>query len=338
MEIIKKKSKPKSSAGKRKVLSSVRTIVESIVIVLLLRAFVVEAHAVPTGSMKSTILPGEFLLAEKISYRFGDPVPGDIVVFKYPGEPPVDYVKRCIATEGQHVKINSKKLLVNDSELDFKQAQYVDNSDIVDYDLNISKEKWQYNWENRQLYNLVFARMLVLESIQYLRAQGISVDEEIFSDYLSDGAHGAMDYLMVDRDYSKYMNALSDAYQQAFSLSKPDSIPGSMINRVINIFLKSESTWRARSYKYIRDNFEEVVVPEGNIFCMGDNRDESHDSRFWGPVPLDNVKGRPVLLYYSVPVEPPKGTPTILDNILVIFKSFFRPGDIRFSRFFTFLF
>jgi signal peptidase I len=49
----------------------------------------------------------------------------------------------------------------------------------------------------------------------------------------------------------------------------------------------------------IRDNFGPMTVPEGSIFCLGDNRDNSLDSRFWGPVPLSYVKGRAVVIYWS---------------------------------------
>jgi signal peptidase I len=48
-----------------------------------------------------------------------------------------------------------------------------------------------------------------------------------------------------------------------------------------------------------RDNFGPYSVPADHFFCMGDNRDASYDSRFWGPVPASNVKGRPVLVYWS---------------------------------------
>lgn len=64
---------------------------------------------------------------------------------------------------------------------------------------------------------------------------------------------------------------------------------------------------RARAYVQKRDNFTALTVPPGHYFCMGDNRDNSHDSRFWGPLPAENVKGRALMIYWSNGGETPDG-------------------------------
>jgi len=74
-----------------------------------------------------------------------------------------------------------------------------------------------------------------------------------------------------------------------------------------------------------RDNFGPVVVPEGNFFLLGDNRDFSFDSRFWGPLPRRFLKGKPIILYFSADVE--GGLPLIEQIIRHL-----NPRNIRFDR------
>lgn len=73
----------------------------------------------------------------------------------------------------------------------------------------------------------------------------------------------------------------------------------------------------------IRDNFGPVTVPEDNYFCMGDNRDESYDSRFWGTLPGHLVKGRALFIYWSNGAQPPEGQGNPLGNLLKSAFGFF---------------
>ena len=74
---------------------------------------------------------------------------------------------------------------------------------------------------------------------------------------------------------------------------------------------------------YVRDNFGPVIVPPGHIFAMGDNRDNSEDGRFWGPLPLEYVKGRPLVLYFSS---------RAVDNPPNFLKVILSPWAIRLGR------
>ena len=123
--------------------SVVREYAEAIIIAILLalviRAFVVQAFKIPSGSMKPTLLVGDHILVSKFIYgikipftdkelvHFSNPKRGDIVVFEYPVDPTKDFIKRVIGLPGDTVRIHDKQVFVNDKPLDEPYAVHSDD-------------------------------------------------------------------------------------------------------------------------------------------------------------------------------------------------------------------
>lgn len=186
--------------------------------------FIVQAFKIPSGSMRMTFVEGDHLFVNKFIY--GLPVPftekkimqvrkiqtGDIVIFRFPAKNKdnphygKDFIKRCVATEGQKVQIVNKSLYVDGLEQTEPFKQHVENAVYPGPDY--SEEEFQKKWQSGLF-------------------EGLGGNE-------------------------------------------------------------------------IRDNFGPIVVPPGHIFVMGDNRDRSFDSRFWGPLKVSAVKGRAWLLYWPL--------------------------------------
>ncbi|MFC1683736.1 signal peptidase I [Candidatus Zixiibacteriota bacterium] len=175
----------KGTRKKSKFREYTEVIVISAVLALLVRSYIVQAFRIPSGSMEDTLLVGDFLLVSKFIYRFTDPKPGDVIVFRYPMDPKRDFIKRCVAAEGQTVQIKDKVLYV-----DGKRLPAPERSKFVD----------------------------------------------------------------------------------------PNVYPASL---------------------NARDNYGPVKVPVGMLFVLGDNRDNSRDSRYWGYLDKRLIKGRAFVLYWS---------------------------------------
>lgn len=204
------------------------------VLFLLIRTFLVQAFKIPTGSMESTLLVGDFLLVNKLAYGattpnklpfldvelpnlhlpgYEEPKRGDIVVFEYPLDRSLDFVKRCVGVPGDTVEMRDKVLYINGVPQDEPFVQHIDP------EIRRNENRWtdagRFGWQ---------------------------------FDYLTE--------------------------------VKRRELAG-------------------QSYEPTRDTFGPIVVPAGRYFCLGDNRDFSSDSRFWGFVDRELVRGRPMVLYFS---------------------------------------
>jgi signal peptidase I len=186
----------------------------ALLLFLVIRTFVIEAFRIPTGSMETTLLVGDFLLVNKAVYgaqvpgtavrlpAFGEPDRGDVVVFTPPHEPDKNYVKRLVGLPGDTLSMRDKVLFVNGLPVAEPYARHGDPMDV-----HAPGMRWQ------------------------------------------------LDHLM-------------------------------------------DPTQRLQ-YRPSRDNWGPVTVPTGHVFVLGDNRDDSEDSRYWGFVDQTDIKGKPLFVYYS---------------------------------------
>jgi signal peptidase I len=203
-----------------------------ILIVFVLRSFLVEPFKIPSGSMIPTLLVGDFIAVNKFTYgirlpvinkkvvELGTPQRGDVIVFRFPPDPSLDYIKRVVGLPGDRVAYLNKRLTINgqpvgvqrdgdhfDAERMFYTPRYVEKLGAVEHNILIEEE----------------APAFVQQFLQF-----------------------------PHRDKCNY-------------------------------------------------NSEGVVceVPAGHYFVMGDNRDNSQDSRVWGFVPDENIVGKAFFVWFN---------------------------------------
>jgi signal peptidase I len=204
-----------------------------ILIVFLLRSFLVEPFKIPSSSMVPTLLVGDFILVNKFTYgirlpvvnrkivELNHPARGDVMVFRFPEDPSLDYIKRVIAVPGDRIEYRNKRLSINGKPVPMRQ--------VDDY---LSKERMQFSRRYIETVN--------------------SVGHEILLD--DDAPAG----LMPARAFPHAGNCNYNSSGLA------------------------------------------CTVPPGHYFVMGDNRDNSSDSRVWGFVPDENIVGKAFFIWLNL--------------------------------------
>jgi signal peptidase I len=207
-----------------------------ILLVFLLRSFLVEPFKIPSGSMIPTLLVGDFILVNKFTYGIRLPVVnlkvldmngpqrGEVMVFRYPENPSLDYIKRVVGTPGDTVTYRDKQLFVN--------GQAVPTTPLPDY--------------------------------QY--------------------AEGGSNYVSVKR----FSESLGSHNHQILINPEVPPVQSSGVRQ----FPFHENC------RYDNSGFE-CKVPPGHYFLMGDNRDSSSDSRYWGFVPERNIVGKAFMIWWN---------------------------------------
>lgn len=204
-----------------------------IALVFFLRSFLYEPFKIPSSSMVPTLEIGDLILVNKFTYgirlpiinkkvvELNSPQRGDVMVFKYPKDMSLDYIKRVIGIPGDKIEYKNKRLVVNG-----KAVSYEALSDYLD------EEHLTYSKQYRELLN------------------------------------GAQHRILNDDRAPSYVQ-------------NPDPFPG------------------RENCSYNVEGFS-CTVPAGHYFVMGDNRDNSLDSRYWGFVPDQNIVGKAFFIWMNL--------------------------------------
>lgn len=128
----------------------VESLIVALIMALIIKTSIVEAYKIPSGSMEDTLLVGDFLLANKFVYgmtlpipfvdiklpALDNPKPGDIIIFKYPENLKVNYIKRCIAIGGQTIEIRNKNVYVDGKLVPLPPSGKYTDRRIIPYQKN----------------------------------------------------------------------------------------------------------------------------------------------------------------------------------------------------------
>jgi signal peptidase I len=282
---------------RRPARSAARDYVESIgtaiLIALALRAFVIEAFKIPSSSMYPTLEINDHIFVNKFIYglripwtdiklfQLRGPKRGEVIVFIKPCEPERDFIKRVIATAGETVEVRCNIVYVDGqpvpSELVAPEITYEDRDE----------QHPEEGWRVRPVS--VYRETVDGFTYETYHDEGRPARDERNRKATDGGKEG--DQLGRDFPTLDGVGAIKDNVCSGNLL--PNRHPREAPNQVPSIAVRTKMT---------SDPCEpqlHYVVPDGHVFAMGDNRSNSTDSRFWGPVPIENIKGKALFIWLS---------------------------------------
>ncbi len=309
----------------------------AILIVLTVRAFLVEPFRIPTPSMENTLLVGDFLFVSKLHYGartpntvcvpfigkpclpgvelpqtrlpgFSEPKRGDVAVFNYPPETgPVErrtpYIKRLVGMPGDTVRLLDKVLYVNGER----------------FMLSPTQQQW---WAVTPSGNAGVPRARIEEAEAELLGP-IPNTNQVLVNASPQAAEAlrALPYVASVEGYAYPEGRGTEGIFPAGSGSNRDHFKPLAVPKKGQTVALNAETWPALRDVVVRyEGHDADLLPDGRVridgeiaetytfaqdyyFAMGDNRDNSQDSRFWGFVPHDHLVGKAVLVFFSLDTE-----------------------------------
>jgi signal peptidase I len=276
---------------KRAPKSTTRDYIESIGaavrIALTRRAFVIEAFKIPSSSMYPTLEIGDHIFVNKFIYgiripwtnmkffEIREPKRGEVIVFMQPCEPERDYIKRVVATEGQTIEVRCNVIYIDGEAV---QNELVDGECTYDDYDEINKK-----WYTRQC----------------------SRYRETVAGFSYETFHDADRPIRDEREIANHGLLSGDPkdFPRLDGARIPPSCSTNPDGEALVAPNQKRGTLAERRPGHVAQNACEpqlhYVVPERHVFVMGDNRANSNDSRYWGSVPVANIKGKALFIWLS---------------------------------------
>ena len=308
-------------------------IVFAAVAALIIRAFFFEAYRIPTPSMEKTLLVGDFLVVSKVAYGPRTPmsicvpftsicVPGisfpwvripgyedidrnDIVVFNYPIDiAPIsqktNYIKRCVALPGDELRIEDKIVYVNGNRA----------ADVSTFQRHhVVKVRERVRLSRSKVANAGGRIITTQDDNTYI----INMTNELAGQMQTWPEVESVGYYILPEGFNEFAQS---RFSFSSGFTNHDQLPDITIPRRGDRVTLSDDNWHVYRNIIVRyednivekngDNFiingeqtNQYTLKQDYYFVMGDNRDNSEDSRFWGFVPQTHIVGKAALIYFS---------------------------------------
>jgi signal peptidase I len=243
-------------------------------IVLLVRAFIFEPFRIPSDSMMPTLLDGDFIVVNKYSYGLrwpvinqkflgtGSPQRGDVVVFRYPPDPNVNYIKRLVGLPGDRIEVRDDHLVINGETISLVDAGRFNDGCYDDFRLSVE-----------------------------------TLGEHTHQVMSCRSPHGW----------------LTPGNSQYFGVESPRmSCDRKEVVRKVGGYVCRETPPESGEDS---NNYVFQIVPAGHYIMIGDNRDNSEDSRSWGMVPDENLVGKATRIWFNFDSQRPSAKIVNMDRI-----------------------